>query len=95
MQKFINTVDCKEDNGIKLIKIHSFLHVLDDVLWFGSGKNWDAGPLESNHKENVKRKAELTNLFKETLYDQVVSRFVESFVIEHVKCIITGRNDDN
>jgi hypothetical protein len=64
------------------------------VLWFGSGKNWDAGPSESNHKENVKRKAELTNLCKETLDDQVTSRFVESLVIEHAKGIINGKEDN-
>ena len=94
MQKFINTVDCKEGNEIKLTKIHSFLHMPADVLWFGSGKNWDAGTPESNHKKNVKRKDKLTNLCKETLDDWVARRFVESLVIKHVKSIITDRKDD-
>jgi hypothetical protein len=94
IKKFVNTVNCDDGYGMKLVKVHSVLHVPDDVLMFGSGKNWDSGPLESNHKENVKRKAELTNLCKDTLEDQVATRFEESLVIEHAKGIIMG-NDDN
>jgi hypothetical protein len=60
--KFVKTVNRSEGYGMKLVKVHSILHVPDDVLMFGSGKNWDSGPSESNHKENVKRKATLTNL---------------------------------
>jgi hypothetical protein len=62
---------------------------------FGSGKNWDSGPSESNHKENVKRKAALTSLCKHSLEDQVATRFVESLVIEHAKGIIMGNQEDS
>jgi hypothetical protein len=81
--------------GMKLTKVHSVLHVPDDVAMFGSGKNWDSGPSESNHKENVKRKAALTSLCKETLEDQVATRFEESLVISHAKGILMGTGMDN
>jgi hypothetical protein len=95
VKKFVNTVNRNDGYGMKLVKVHSVLHVPDDVLMFGSGKNWDSGPSESNHKENVKRKAALTNLCKDTLEDQVATRFEESLVIEHAKGIIMGNEDDN
>ena len=80
---------------MKLTKVHSLLHVPDDVAMFGSGKNWDSGPSKSNHKENVKRKAALTNFCKDTLEDQVATRFEESLVLEHAKGIIMGNKEDN
>jgi hypothetical protein len=100
VRKFVKTVNRCDGMGMKLTKTHSVLHVPDDVAMFGSGKNWDSGPSESNHKENVKRKAALTSLCKHSLEDQVATRFEESLVLEHAKGIITGRphgedsNDD-
>jgi hypothetical protein len=87
IKKFVNTVNRSKGMGMKLTKVHSVLHVPDDVAMFGSGKNWDSGPSESNHKENVKRKAALTSLCKETLEDQVATRFEESLVISHANGI--------
>jgi hypothetical protein len=81
--------------GLKLTKTHSVLHIPNDVAMFGSGKNWDSGPSESNHKENVKRKAALTSLCKDSLEDQVATRFMESLVIEHAKGIITSNEEDS
>jgi hypothetical protein len=95
VKKFVNTVNRSKGMGMKLTKVHSLLHVPDDVAMFGSGKNWDSGPSESNHKENVKRKAALTNLCKDTLEDQVATRFEESLVLEHAKGIIMGNEEDN
>jgi hypothetical protein len=94
---FVDTVDCKEGNGMKLTKTHSVLHVPDDVAMFGSGKNWDSGPSESNHKENVKKKAALTSLCKHSLEDQVAFRFEESLVIEHAKgaILVAGRTAED
>ena len=83
VKKYVKTVNRSEGMGMKLTKTHSVLHVPDDVAMFGSGKNWDSGPAESNHKENVKRKAENTSLCKDSLDDQVATRFVESLVLEH------------
>jgi hypothetical protein len=93
VKKFIDTVNRKEGMGMKLTKTHSLLHVPDDVLMFGSGKNWDSGPSESNHKENVKSKAKLTSLCKDSLEDQVATRFEESLIIEHAKGILFSSND--
>jgi hypothetical protein len=62
---------------------------------FGSGKNWDSGPSESNHKENVKRKASLTSLCKETLEDHVATCFEESLVLSHAKGILRGTGADS
>ena len=56
VKKFVDTVNRSKGMGMKLTMVHSLLHVPDDVAMFGSGKNWDSGPSESNHKENVKRK---------------------------------------
>ena len=95
VKKFVKMVNRSTGMGMKLTKMHSVLHVPDDVAMFGSGKNWDSGPSESNHKENVKRKAALTSLCKDSLEDQVATRFEESLVIEHAKGIITGNGDDN
>jgi len=94
VKKFVKTVNRKEGMGMKLTKTHSVLHVPDDIAMFGSGKNWDSGPSESNHKENVKRKAALTNLCKHSLEDQVAARFEESLVIEHAKSLITENLQD-
>jgi hypothetical protein len=81
---------------MKLTKVHSSLQVPDDVAMFGSGKNWDSGPSESNHKKNVKRKATLTSLCKETLKNQVATRFQKSLVIAHAKGILMlGNGVDN
>jgi hypothetical protein len=90
IKKFVNTVNRSKGMGMKLTKVHSVLHVPNDVAMFGSGKNWDSGPSESNHKENVKRKAALTSLCKETLEDQVATRFEESLVLSHAKGILSG-----
>jgi hypothetical protein len=95
IKKFIKTVNRTKGMGMKLTKVHSVLHVPDDVAMFGSGKNWDSGPSESNHKENVKRKAALTSLCKETLEDQVATRFEESLVLSHAKGILWGNSMDN
>jgi hypothetical protein len=51
--------------------------------------------LESNHKENVKRKADLTSLCKNSLEDQVATRFKGSLVIKHAKGIIAGKGKDS
>ena len=90
MKKFVKTVNRSKGMGMKLTKVHSVLHVPDDVVMYGSGKNWDSGPSELNHKENVKRKASLTSLCKETLEDQVATRFEESLVLSHAKGILRG-----
>jgi hypothetical protein len=95
MKKFVKTVNRTKGMGMKLTKVHSVLHVPDDVAMFGSGKNWDSGPSESNHKENVKRKASLTSLCKESLEDQVATRFEESLVLSHAKGILRGAGADN
>jgi hypothetical protein len=95
MKKFVKTVNRSKGMGMKLTKVHSVLHVPDDVVMYGSGKNWDSGPSESNHKENVKRKASLTSLCKETLEDQVATRFEESLVLSHAKGILRGIGADN
>jgi hypothetical protein len=94
VKKFIDMVDRKDGMGMKLTKTHSLLHVPDDVLMFGSGKNWDSGPSESNHKENVKRKAKLTSQCKDSLEDQVATHFEESLVIEHAKGILMPSNSN-
>jgi hypothetical protein len=94
VKKFIDTVDHKDGMGMKLTKTHSLLHVPDDVLMFGSGKNWDSGPSESIHKENVKRKAKLTSQCKDSLEDQVATHFEESVVIEHAKGILMPSNNN-
>ena len=85
MKKFVKTVNRTKGMGMKLTKVHSVLHVPDDVAMFGSGKNWDSGPSESNHKENVKRKASLTSLCKESLEDQVAT------VVAHQSRILVTR----
>jgi hypothetical protein len=95
IKKFVKTVNRSKGMGMKLTKVHSVLHVPNDVAMFGSGKNWDSGPSESNHKENVKRKAALTSLCKETLEDQVATRFEESLVISHAKGILMSYGVDN
>jgi hypothetical protein len=95
MKKFVKTVNHTKGMGMKLTKVHSVLHVPDDVAMFGSGKNWDSGPSELNHKENVKRKASLTSLCKETLKDQVATCFKESLVLSHAKGILRGTGVDN
>jgi hypothetical protein len=53
VKQFVDTVNCSDGMGMTLAKTHSVLHVPDDVAMFGLGTNWDSGPSESNHKENL------------------------------------------
>jgi hypothetical protein len=95
VRQFVDMVDHSQGMGMKLTKMHSVLHIPGDVAMFGLEKNWDSGPSESKHKENVKRKATLTSLCKNSLKDQVATRFEESLAIEHAKGIIAGNHEDS
>jgi hypothetical protein len=59
---FVDIVDRTEGSGMKLTKVHAMLHMPDDISIFGSAKNWDTGPCESDHIDHCKKTAKLTQL---------------------------------
>jgi hypothetical protein len=71
MGKYVSVVNCQKGHGLKHVKTHSVLHVPDDVLWFGSPNNWNSARLESGHKFHAKAPAQMTQLRKDRLEEQV------------------------
>jgi hypothetical protein len=74
----------KEDtNGWNITKFHEMLHVVDDINRFGSPKNTDAGPCESNHKVLAKKPGRLSQKRHAVFDKQVAQRLADSYVIDY------------
>ena len=50
MELIKRTFDRTDGQGMKIIKFHDLIHIMDDILRFGSHQNYNSGPSEHTHK---------------------------------------------
>jgi len=68
--------------GLKLMKFHAIVHLVEDMLLFGVPAEYDTGSNESHHKVS-KVAAKLTQRKEATFNYQVAKRMTEFLVIEY------------
>ena len=59
--------------GLKLIKFHGILHMMEDILLYGVPMELDTGAKESHHKQ-AKQAAKVTQRKRSTFDIQVAKR---------------------
>lgn len=64
--------------GMKLIKFHLIKHFCDDIMRYGSMKNFDSSIGERNHKSEVKEPAQHTQRRKNCFEKQTARRYTEN-----------------
>jgi hypothetical protein len=64
--------------GMKLIKFHLIKHFCDDIIRFGSMKNFDSSIGERHHKSEVKEPAQHTQRRKNCFEKQTARRYAEN-----------------
>jgi hypothetical protein len=62
--------------GLKILKFHGIVHIVDDIINFGVPMNYDMGSDKSGHKP-AKAAAKVTQKRKEYFDEQVGSRLTE------------------
>ena len=67
--------------GLKIMKFHSIIHMVEDILLFGVPYEFDTGANESHHKL-TKQAAKLTQRNEHTFNYQVAIRMTEFLVLE-------------
>ena len=77
-------LDCWEGCGMKIPKFHQMLHVVGDMLRFGTAKGYHGGPCESNAKTNAKEPAQNTQKHGDILNEQVSHRYCDNLLIDIV-----------
>jgi hypothetical protein len=82
MKKTFNRI---EGNGMKIIKFHLCLHYVDDVIRFGSMRNFDSCIGERHHCTEVKDPAKHTQRRKSLFEYQTALRYVDNVVISRGK----------
>ena len=70
-----------EGMGLKIMKYHAILHMMEDILLYGVPLEFDTGANESHHKES-KHAAKLTQRNEDTFTTQVAKRMFEFLVME-------------
>ena len=70
--------------GLKLMKFHAVLHLLQDMLLYGTPSEFDTGSNESHHKPS-KYAAKLTQRNESTFNYQTALRLLEFLIIEFAK----------
>ena len=71
-------VQRKQGCGFKIIKFHLMMHFVDDILRFGSMKNFDSAIGERNHSTEVKEPAQHTQRRKICFEIQTAVRYSEN-----------------
>ena len=71
----------EEGNGLKLPKMHEFLHACRDILRHGPARGYDTCPTESNHRP-IKRLSQNTQRIHSRFEAQTAARMYEHNVIE-------------
>ena len=75
-------VSPREDGmGLKLMKFHAILHVVEDILLFGAPSEFDTGSNESHHKSR-KQAARLTQHDLDTFHFQMATCLVEFLLVD-------------
>jgi len=67
--------------GLKIMKFHGIMHMVQDIINFGVPLNFDTGSDEANHKPS-KTAAKVTQKRKETFDEQVCQRLAEVEVLD-------------
>ena len=67
--------------GLKLMKFHAILHLVEDILLYGVPTEFDTGSNESHHKSS-KHAAKLTQRKESTFNEQTAKRLCEFHVID-------------
>jgi len=86
------TVKREGGKGLKLTKFHCSLHVEHNLLNLGSNNNTHSGPLENNHKDNIKKPAMNTQRRKSTFDQQIAQRLKEKLVIRQASALVDEAN---
>ena len=77
--------------GLKLMKFHAILHLIEDIILYGVPMEFDSGSNESHHKD-TKYAAKLTQRKEATFNAQTAKRLVEFLCIDlAMEEIDTGR----
>ena len=78
--------------GLKLTKFHCSLHVEYNLRNLGSNNNTHSGPMENNHKDNIKKPAKNTQRRKSTFDQQIAKRLKEKLVIRQASALVDEAN---
>ena len=70
-----------EGMGLKLMKFHAVVHLVDDMILYGVPTEYDTGSTESHHKP-AKQAAKLTQRNEANFHMQTATRLVEFQAIE-------------
>ena len=74
-----------EGMGLKLLKFHSLLHVVDNIALYGVPLECDTSANESHHKP-TKQAAKLTQMIHETFNLQTGTRLIDFEVVDYARC---------
>jgi Plavaka transposase len=80
--------------GMKIIKFHLMKHFPEDILRFGSMKNFDSSIGERNHCTEVKDPAKHTQRRKENFEEQTAKRYIENIAISIAETQFTKDESD-
>jgi hypothetical protein len=72
----------EKTNGWKIPKFHEHAHLVSSIEWYGSPKNFNAGPCENHHIATCKRPARTAQKRHKVFTLQSAERLAESGVIE-------------
>ena len=70
-----------EGHGMKLIKFHKLLHIVDDILKFGSHLNFNGGPAEATHKSHKNLTKLTQQRANSTFITQSAQRESDNYII--------------
>jgi hypothetical protein len=76
-----NVAKRKEGMGLKFMKFHAIIHLVEDMLLYGTPSEFDTGSNESHHKE-TKQAAKLTQRKEATFNYQTAKRMTEFLVLD-------------
>ena len=71
--------------GLKLLKFHSLLHIVDNIALFGVPLECDTSANESHHKP-TKQAAKLTQMNHSTFNTQTATRLIDFDVVDFARC---------
>ena len=75
------TMNRREGNGMKIIKFHLLLHLVDDIKRFGSMRNYDSCIGERHHCTEIKDPAQQTQRRKVNFEKQTALRYYDNVLI--------------
>ena len=82
MELIKRTFDRTDGQGMKIIKFHDLIHIMDDILRFGSHQNYNSGPSEHTHKMHKDLTHQTQRRVGFTFNFQSAKRESENFIIQ-------------